>query len=121
MNVVYVQATTKDSVVRDRLAVFYANLMSEGLTYNFPILDENDRNMALIRCPELRGIVNTHPLTPDDIAIWTEWSGSDEIDAFFRGPKHAQFTSFANATLDMAIYRIIQYRDGHVRQRVYPG
>lgn len=71
--------------------------------------------------PRNRDAILRYPFTTDDIAMWTEWSDPDKIDAFFRSPKHAQFSGFAHDTLDRAFYRIIQYRDGEIKERRVPA
>lgn len=55
MHVVYVQASTKDPLVRAELVNFYIGLRPrpDGLTYSCPVLDKHDRDMTLARCPEI--------------------------------------------------------------------
>ena len=118
-NVVYIHAFTTDGAVRARLMNFFHSITprnAKGLTKISPVLNKQALDRLLKgHSQEFQDAAKTREFS--GMGIWTEWKSPQHIDDYYNGSHHLEFSQFAKKAEGRAVFRVVQLREGKVKQR----
>ena len=123
LNIVYVGAYANDPEIQRELIRFFSLIKNGKEEYKIKGLARLEPVLTSKRLEEL---VSQHPSEFKDalnqysfggLGIWTEWSQTADISAFYGSELHKGFINYAHTTLDRAWYLVAQFVDGKPKIR----
>ena len=116
-NIVYVHAYTNDSEIQRELIRFFSRINEGkikgeigGLTRLEPVLVPEKLEELVAQHPlKFKDLLNQYPF--EGLGIWTEWSQTEDIGAFYGSELHKGFIKYAHTTLDRAWYLVAHFVD----------